>query len=85
MLFVLNLLWNFLEDRIVFLKFLVLPSELSIFYEIYPASTWLFVRTKLVSRCRLTAVRNKVNRHDVLQLLLIISYMNQSDSKYKEA
>ena len=47
--------------------------------------TELFFRTKLVSRCGLTAVCNRVNEHDVLQLLLIISNINWSDSKSKEA
>ena len=68
------------------LKFLILPSELlGLFYEIYLDLTLLFVGTKLVSRCGLTTVCNRVYRHDVLQLLLIISYMNRSDSKIKEA
>ena len=31
------------------------------------------------------SIRNRVNKHDVLQLLLIISYINRSDSKNKEA
>ena len=39
----------------------------------------------MVSGFRLTAVCNRVNKHDVLQLLLITSFVNQSDSKSKEA
>ena len=68
------------------LKFLVLPSELlTLFHKIYLDFTELFFRTKLVSRCGLTAVCNRVNEHDVLQLLLIISNINRSGSKSKEA
>ena len=63
------------------LKFLVLPNELYFMKFIW----LLIVRTKLVNKCRLTAVCNRVNKNDVLQLLLIISYMNQSDSINKEA
>ena len=86
--FMLNWQWNFSEEKVFnyCLKFLVLPSELStLFYKIYLDVIWLFFRTKVVSRCGLTTACNRVNKHDVLQLLLIISYMNWSDSKNKEA
>ena len=83
--FVVNLQLNFSEGPKYGLKFLVLTSELLIlFYEIYLAFTWLFARTKFASGCKITAVCDRVNRHDVLQFLLPISCPNQSDSKNKE-
>ena len=83
--FMVNLQLKFSEDPKYGLKFLLLTSELLIlFYEIYLAFTWLFVRTKFASGYKITVVCDRVNKHDVLHLLLPISYLNQSDSKNKE-
>ena len=48
---------------------------------------WISLYYLLELSCSADAdlLRNRVNKHDVLQLLLIVSYMNRSDSKNKEA
>ena len=96
---------GFLWIEFYSLKFLILLRELFTFFFLFFWDlwdlSWLFVRIKIASRCRITSIFNRasftllgaqvyflwrflITNFGVLQLIVLINALNDSDSKTKE-